>query len=105
MSGKHTPGPWWYTAGPHLNGMVVADGYKLGDDYIMADMEMGYDKETATANGNLILAAPDLLDACIRAAEDVRSEYCSHGGDCSADNPRCYARYLHRAIAKAEGRA
>lgn len=59
---KFTPGPWKYVLGPHLSGMVVKNDYRLGDDFVIASMEFGFEGQSQ-ANLDLMTAAPDLYAA------------------------------------------
>ncbi len=44
----------------------------------------------------------ELLEACKEAVEMITIEYCSHPDECGANNSKCYAQKLYKAIAKAE---
>ena len=71
---KHTPGPWhWegthseygldtdYLASPMGTVLLPVSGWDKTD----LGIRTGDNRETATANRNLIKAAPDLLAACV----------------------------------------
>lgn len=72
MTAKHTPGPWTF-AGPSPGGTTCDDGgdYAIVQNGgIIAEAIHRVDVaryEDARANAALIAAAPDLLDACVRA--------------------------------------
>ncbi len=83
---KHTPGPWSFAASPSSSywDFVV----KIGRGYI------GIDTDNAEADGRLIAAAPDLLEAlkeCLRRIDD--------GADYGPEHAVSKSR---AAIAKAE---
>lgn len=95
MSGKHTPGPWEYDGLSYVSrnsreGEMIAHvrgwGWlqKKGEDAGI---------EEQNANGRLLAAAPDLLEAC---KEFVRKCECGE-----ARSTRSYAQ-MKAAIAKAE---
>jgi len=90
---KHTPGPWMVSS----NGAAVVDTATHGQELIIVQ-ERGVDSE---ANARLIAAAPELLEAAIRAEEllssvtDIASEL--------APFQNTALRLLRAAIAKAGG--
>lgn len=88
---KHTPGPWAYD---QAGGEVY---YADGDvEPVIAGIEQdGTSEEQADADGRLIAAAPDLLDACERAEWWLSTH---PEGSAMRD-------VLRAAIAKAEGRS
>lgn len=91
----HTPGPWAFNSPlVEADGSTVAEvacAETCGDDSIdsAASAEV-------VANGNLLAAAPDLLEACERALSFV-------GSMPESDNVGL-ADFLAKVIAKAEGR-
>ena len=90
--GKHTPGPW------KLNGGIWA-----GADHICGwPLRSDVGHEAAEANGRLIAAAPDLLEAA--KAFDEAVDLASEAGHYIND-PRLRAavRLAREAIEKAEG--
>ncbi|EAX3299497.1 hypothetical protein JYN54_09680 [Salmonella enterica subsp. enterica serovar Muenchen] len=74
MEQKHTPGPWYAvqnnsfiditTALGRYDGKVIADTCSSGYSFDNGDCING---ETTVANAKLIAAAPELLEACLRA--------------------------------------
>ncbi|MCE1970813.1 hypothetical protein LWT57_12400 [Enterobacter cloacae] len=87
-----TPGPW--TGKDMFRGVVLSgDGLSLS---------CGFASEEAKANGKLALAAPDLLEACLRA----RNQFYAAGYEPKAGsmNPvECLLAQLIAAISKALG--
>jgi hypothetical protein len=98
----HTPGPW-RTSG----GGVIADSYGWKGAIIAPagtithkDLDNGmYDNLRGEANARLIAAAPDLLEACRRAARFMRGD---HTNIVSVD---IMLGTLDKAIARATGGA
>lgn len=74
MEQKHTPGPWYAvpnnsfiditTAPGRYGGETIADTCSSGHSFDNGDCIYG---ETTVANAKLIAAAPELLEACLRA--------------------------------------
>ena len=96
---KHTPGPW--VVGPVDDTVVThlgADGVR----YEVAQIDGDYNEPglwpVMEANARLIAAAPDLLDAAIKALAALRSR-------CGPEERVVAERTLVAAIAKAEGRS
>lgn len=101
---KHTPGPWKKSGKngefaidgpkPRLGGrMVICEqvgGYRLGDDY--------KDFSQIEANANLILAAPEMLEA-LQAAKDLWGDYLPPGNS----NAMKAMKLVNSAINKAKG--
>lgn len=89
MTAAHTPGPWGTP-----NKTVLVRGISwLGF--------ANYESAEATANGNVILASPDLLDACERLCNQMAHMAKLAGVDISPGN---VGYHLGRAaIAKARG--
>lgn len=93
---KHTPGPWKYTVRNVNEMMTTFHGVAVGDTYI----------EVATRNeqedAQLISAAPDLLEACLR----TRNQFYAAGYEPKSGsmNPtECLLAQLIAAISKATG--
>jgi hypothetical protein len=92
---EHTPGPWYISGGVHpvgnaedgIHDLYCADVIPPHDErwrgYVCtiqsADHISGISKEEAEANARLIRAAPDLLAACRRFAEEWRNGHVSVG--------------------------
>jgi len=118
MENKHTPGPWYAESGhEQRNGQLywqVTDG----NDAIMQN-QFCWCQGSQEANARLIAAAPDLLEASLRAAEMLRvvsaflrdqqpdgvarydeadCDFCCIADDCDAS-----AEDIEDAIAKARG--
>lgn len=89
MSAKHTRGPWEVRENSDSDVFIMA-----GDDLI-AEVEGNW-PEPSRANGRLIAAAPDLLEACEAVLSDTTAE--GSPEKFLADRARCRA-----AIAKARG--
>lgn len=99
---KHTPGPWeWWTSNSFLrlssqggkDGGVI-DSYKMSDGHTSLSVKY--------ADMSLIAAAPDLLEACLRA----RNQFYAAGYEPKAGsmNPtECLLAQLIAAISKATG--
>lgn len=91
----HTPGPW------ELTGWLVCRDkgikYAIADVMTTAALSDG-EKE---ANGRLIAAAPDLLEACKTALEvlHISEVYATMKRQCGLDG----VNIIKQAIAKAEG--
>lgn len=104
MSAKHTPGPW--TVYPHTNGRlgstVSFDGRDTGltsTDIceIMPEDDNGSAIRVADANAKLIAAAPDLLQALLKAHTDLlRTDFST-----SDERDRYMRKYIRDALAKA----
>jgi len=90
---NYTPGPWAIRGGKSELPQVWDSGF----DNCITD-------RVFNGNAALIAAAPDLLEACRDALEDV---LLWHRGHTSLTVSGCKARIaqLHAAIAKAEGRS
>lgn len=86
----HTPGPWSI-----LNGDVVAPGAMRGELIDVASVYLTMD-ETSDFNGNLIAAAPELLERLKQCAEVLAAEGGHEGG--------LWLDEIRNTIAKAEGR-
>lgn len=102
----HTPGPWEL---PVIEGLTdLGDNYRhltAGKGYYESETGRGFTLSgfMSDSDANLIVAAPDLLEA----AQNLMFEMalvCGIGGESiSKDNPKVVA--MRAAIAKAEGRA
>lgn len=72
MKTKHTPGPWF--AVDYSGTICIQDGHMYDDrdllcyDPVFSDNDP-LSKEEVDANAKLIVAAPELLEACIAALE------------------------------------
>jgi hypothetical protein len=84
---KHTPGPWHVD---YAQGIIAADGTVVA--YVESDHS-----DTPTPDGNLIAAAPDLLEAAKQALQVFVDQ--------RWDDDLSAAKSLKAAIAKAEGKA
>jgi hypothetical protein len=121
---KHTPGPWGYipstenhgpyVVGPH--GGDVCDCYAMTYPLAPSVCNGGTSKpvpfcgEQADANARLIAAAPELLEALMRARVFILSEYEDEeskalDGEVVSRDARPIWNKIHAAIAKAEGRS
>jgi len=112
---EHTPGPW-QACGHDRGGCECRMVWSLPDDVVVAAATMAPDEiccgegiadmEIAKANARLIAAAPDLLEACERAADIEEDRYgctCDEGGGYDAiAGGRCPLCQYRAAIAKAE---
>lgn len=89
MSAKHTPGPWINVGheivGPVNSGVLVA---RIPDWGLLSHIE-----DPRWANGRLIAAAPELLDAL--------QSFVKYATDCDDDSPELDK--ARAAIAKATG--
>lgn len=104
----HTPGEWKYNGYDVVTGAIVAEkrtwGYGCDNDFI-CDLNDGEyheysSKEEQDANGRLIAAAPNLLEACVEAEDWLDN----HGGDPNTDPGLSdLLKMLQQAIAKAGG--
>lgn len=104
---SHTPGPWEVEI--HANGCVFitspntsSSGGDIADLYHTIldafDGQQIVTKQNAEANAHLIAAAPDLLEACEEAVEQLW-----HLAKDKQTNP--WVKQLRAAIAKAKGEA
>jgi hypothetical protein len=101
---KRTPGPWrWFAFGEKSRGpysqktIIGSDGQGFADT-------CGLSEPLDTNNAMLIVAAPDLLEACkavMEAMEHIEKTDEFPDGVCPAD----LYTLAYEAIAKAEGRA
>ena len=74
MTTKHTPGPW----GADDNGDIYAKRNGVNEQIAFALYDLAYPEhaewgDEAKANARLIAAAPDMLDALMHLAAEVRS--------------------------------
>lgn len=108
--GKHTPGPWHIEEMDHAH--VITDGkYVVADVFKPEPHTASVEtSEDATANAELIVAAPELLVAL----KNARIALSFYSAEMTADNPGKSKIYpfgiaaeheARAAIAKAEGRA
>ena len=85
----HSPAPWLYH--PAVLDVTDAEGFSIVEMYDQGP------REVTRANGYIIAAAPDLLEACYAALELK----CPDG-----DDHECgVIERINNAIAKAEGRS
>lgn len=92
---KHTPGPWTVD-GPPYNQIVWSSAENR---VCFLAHSNGLDDERDIANGRLIAAAPDLLEALTRLTID-----CIIAGLHEQAGFDCWIEMAKKAIAKAEGR-
>lgn len=88
MTAQHTPGPW-----KHRNGRI----FQLDrEELTIANVARAFDGDYSQTNGDLIAAAPDLLEALLTARDhiDMDALEVSHCKD---------AQRIREAIAKATG--
>lgn len=64
---EHTPGPWSYP--PGQCGIIAASGVKVA--HVRGDHDEHSDECTTCANGHMLAAAPDFVDACQGPDPDV----------------------------------
>ena len=102
---SHTPGPWRL-----LENIVITDcnnlktnrthGYGCGNNFIASLNDAEYHEYSSAAeqaaNGHLIAAAPDLLEACKRTINAYRRGELINSND---------AAFIDAVIANAEGRS
>lgn len=71
MEAKHTPGPWFavdYSGSYFIqNGPMYEDKGILSYDYSTFGEKYSVTKEEAEANAALIIAAPEMFEACLSA--------------------------------------
>lgn len=94
---KHTPGPWFIRKANPGNCDLYQEGYGAIADFMVDGPNEKMDAE-AVANAHLCAAAPDLLEALIRATNLLRQSGYEAGVYNSAIDQ------ADAAIAKAEGR-
>ena len=91
---KHTPGPW------EANGVIVTAGREsFRALFDCKPISMTLSAEECEANAQLIAAAPELLEACIKAHDALLALHV-----CDKDRGWCgdIRETLKQAIAKAE---
>lgn len=103
---KHSPGPWFfYDKAENLNELefspnIEADGRCIAQ----VNSRSGLTLEKNTANGRVMAAAPELLEAANLAVLFMRGMHST--GEDYADYEQIHAyKLLMAAIAKAEGKA
>jgi len=108
MQAKHTPGPWTYSADDKLNGLrAFGINRDLGKEAAeergvdvaietIAEVCEANDHAIAEADARLIAAAPDLLEACKQAFEELGASAAWRVSTLRLD-------VLRKAIAKATG--
>lgn len=80
MKANHTPGPWKmatiHKSNENANKVLaeVSDGVWRSVVYAQANTTY-FNEETTFANARLISAAPELLEACIRATDYLHTKY------------------------------
>ena len=96
----HTPGPWYYSIGE-----FISDG--VGGHVASAWLLNSIDEREA--NGNLIAAAPELLDALKATHEELKDDLHeakeAFQGDIYIQRLEELINKCNQAIAKAEGDA
>lgn len=102
---KHTPGPWHVSRG--TNDVVAGTKHiciaSLGVPVGQADLEARL--ETMRANAQLIAAAPELLDVCIRWSEITKGRVFRGGPEPMVSEELNFLKELcDDAIAKATGK-
>ena len=96
---SHTPGPWQWVVGPHVELILVAADYHLGDAFVLAPGEWGSgDEASDEANARLIAAAPELLEACRRLLK-FNEELCA---DVKVSTHYPSSEFARAAIARAD---
>jgi hypothetical protein len=103
MTTQHTPGPWNYIQrGTQVWGRSVGGCQLQESDHLIADIRgwghiqyLPNGADVQDANGRLIAAAPDLLEA-LKEMLDNHEDACTGYGEGAADKARA-------AIAKATG--
>ena len=109
MEANHTPGPWFINPGFSDWNLpkritIYVEGLKIAEIESITPNPLGSNKQDrekaaiASANANLMAAAPDLLEALRDLLTEIALE---HGPDWDNRRPHYKAVY---AIAKAEGR-
>ena len=99
--GKHTPGPWWRTAGLINSKHGVIATY-TGPADTLAKYAGKNRADVQDANANLIAAAPGLLEACKGRLE--ADETYEQGTEEWADAVKKADEQMRDAIKKAEGK-
>jgi len=84
---KHTPGPW------ERKGLYVEAGNRRSAGIRIIAHIFGHEKAIWEPNGNLIAAAPDMLEALKAAEEWV----------CPVEGSQMLWEHIRKAIRKAEG--
>lgn len=92
---KHTPGPWQFEVN-ELGTVITKDGSSIGSAFGSRAITGG--DLPHEANGRLIAAAPDLLNAANATLRALEAEYGRRGAEVNFTA-------LYAAIAKAEGRS
>ena len=94
MTAQHTPGPW-----KHRNGRI----FQLDrEELTIANVARAFDGDYSQTNGDLIAAAPDLLEA-LRAEEEWRAREKDGAIDPEWDYETMVGAKRRAAIAKATG--
>lgn len=88
---QHTPGPWEHAITDQYSQSV--DIFESGNARTIARTVLNYPIKTQEANARLISAAPDLLEACKKAANSFKAQF--------MEGP--IYKMLSDAITKAEG--
>lgn len=95
MTTEHTPGPWRI-----LDHSILCDNVNAYGNFHIASFDRCDERLTEEdhANARLIAAAPDLLEACERAAKSCHHPACPNNGqDCT-----CHVRLAQNAVTKAK---
>ena len=97
---NHTPGPWEADGPYNFTDTLITYILEKGDVAHTLAQVHSNDEATARADSALIAAAPDLLEACKRAANDFRAYL---GGDLTRTTAKRNTECLQAAITKARG--
>ena len=94
---KHTPGPWVFEPADDTPGYREPAAVQVGS-YRWRPIARVYEPSQTEADGNLIAAAPDMLEA-------LREMIAASGPEAGEVDRRLALKDARIAIAKAEGRA
>lgn len=97
----HTPGPWQYDA---RRGRIACVEYDLAE--VLPGLAALRPDSDPDADGRLIAAAPELLDAAVFARDTLRAvlvDYHRARGDAFEEERSDEIQMLNAAIAKAKG--
>mgnify|MGYP001544477645 CR=1 FL=1 len=102
MSG-HTPGPWRFYTEPQPNGCPIVGAKGLMVAMLAHSIHQQDQRDTAIANGRLVAAAPELLEALQAILPFIPITSAKEGGASAySENVRA-ADKVRYAIAKATG--
>lgn len=98
---KHTPGPWEYIDGKGIKvGKYI---WTLTTDDLEYKAGPGMSDEEIDAVGNLIAAAPELLEACASAVSAIQTLYHRLPDESDRDRILHWGDIIGKAINKAKG--